>query len=302
MKIIRNLLDSFKQYNLREMRNAYIYLTPLLAVIFIFVFIPVAGTFVNSLYKDITFMPPREFVGLSNYGKAFGLPNFWGALRFTMLFTFTTVAFEAVFGMAFAVLLNEPYKGRGTFRTIVLIPWAIPTIISARLWQFIYNFEYGILNYLLINTGLASENVDWIGNATSAFWSICITDIWKTTPFITIILLAGLQAIPLNLYKQGKIDGCPMFKRFSKITLPLVRGVLAISLIFRTIDAIRIFDLVYALTGGGPSNSTETLSLIGYKYFANGNYGMGSTVSIITFIIGFTLSIIYIKAVGKKNT
>jgi multiple sugar transport system permease protein len=292
----------FQQYDKREVGIAYLYLLPGLLIIIAFVLAPVIGTFINSLYRDISYAP-LEFVGFSNYADALTNPDFWSAFRFTLLFTIASVALEAVFGMAFALVLNDKYPLRGLLRTVILIPWAIPTIISAKTWQFMYDYSYGLFNWLFLNTGLADEKINFIGNATTAFWSLVFTDVWKTTPFMVIILLAGLQAIPEDVYKQAKIDGSGMFRSFWKITLPLVRPVLAITLIFRTIDALRIFDLVYALTGGGPASTTETLSMIGYKYFvSDGDFGMGSTISIITFIVAFLITLLYVRVgnFGKK--
>lgn len=287
----------FGQFDNKEMRNAYLFLLPILVVIIMFVFIPVVNTFINSLYHDISHMPPTRFVGFRNYSRLLRNEDFWSAMGFTMLVTITAVAFEAVIGMVFALLLNEEFKFRGVLRTVILIPWAIPTIVSAKMWQFMYDFQYGILNWLLMRIGM--ERVNWIGTADAAFWAIIIAELWKTTPFIVIIVLSGLQAIPRDLYKQAKIDGCGMFRTFWKITLPLVWPVLMISLIFRTIDTLRIFDLVYALTGGGPAGSTETLSTLGYsRFIAAANFGMGSTTAIVTFIVAFAIALVYIK-VGK---
>lgn len=289
----------FAQFDSKEVRNAYLFLLPILIVIIMFVFIPVVNTFINSLYHDISHMPPKRFVGFRNYSRLLQNKDFLSALVFTMQVTIVAVALEAVIGMVFALLLNEEFKGRGGLRTVILIPWAIPTIVSAKMWQFMYDYQYGVLNWFLRNIGILSDRINWIGTANAAFWAIIIAELWKTAPFIVIIVLSGLQAIPRDLYKQAKIDGCGMFRTFWKITLPLVWPVLMISLIFRTIDTLRIFDLVYALTGGGPSGSTETLSTLGYsRFIAAANFGMGSTTAIVTFIVAFAIALVYIK-VGK---
>lgn len=293
-----NLKSIFKQYEKREVRNAYLFLLPILFVIFAFIFIPVIGTLVNSFYRDITYEEGTPFVGFENYVKILTNPDFWSSFGFTMLFTITAVLFETALGLIFALILNEAFFGRGALRTVILIPWAIPTIVSAKIWKLTYNYQGGILNYLAVAMGLSPDKIDWIGTGVNAFWSLMLADVWKTTPFVVIILLAGLQAIPTDIYKQAKIDGAGMLKSFFSITLPLIKPVLTITLIFRTVDTLRIFDIVYALTGGGPAGSTETLSSFGYKYFANAEFGMGSTISIITFIIAFIIAIVYVKA-GK---
>lgn len=287
----------FHQYEKREVRNAYAFLTPILLVIFLFILFPVIGTLWTSFFQDISFMP-KKLVGFRNYARIFTNPNFWKALMFTLLFGLATVVLEAIFGLIFALLLNETFPGRGIMRAVILIPWAIPTIVSAKIWKLMYEYTYGVINFLITTLGFSADKINWLGTTNSAFWSLVISDVWKTTPFVVIILLAGLQAIPRDLYKQARVDGAKMFKRFRSITLPLVAPVLLIALIFRTIDAIRIFDLVYVLTGGAPGGSTETLSFIGYNYFSGDNYGMGSAVSVITFIVSFTITVIYIK-LGK---
>jgi multiple sugar transport system permease protein len=255
--------------------------------------------YINSILNQYEYERKTRFVGFKNYSEILVREDFWRALFFTLMFALTTVVFEIVLGMIFALLLNEAFPGRGLLRAVVLIPWAIPTIISARTWELIYNVNYGILNFLVTNLGLSGGAVNWFGEPMSAFWALVIADVWKTTPFVVIILLAGLQAIPTDIYKQARIDGTGMFKSFWRITLPLIKPVLTIALIFRTIDSMRIFDLVFVLTGGGPGGSTQTLSTLGHQYFVQFNdFPMGSAISVVTFLIAFTLSLLYIK-VGK---
>lgn len=293
MKLPR-IKEIFSQYETREVRNAYAFLVPILVIVVLFILVPVIGTVVTSLQRDNS-MTEVKFIGLTNFIALFSKPDFWTALKVTLAFTFAAIFFETLLGMLFALLLNEPLKGRGFLRAVILIPWAIPTIISARTWQLIYDYTYGALNWLVKSVGLSPGNVNWLGTDFSAFWAIVASDVWKTTPFMVIILLAGLQAIPQDLYKQATIDGAGMWKRFWSITLPLVWPVLVISLIFRTIDSVRVFDLVYVLTGGGPGGSTKTLSFLGFESFANGDFGMGSAVSVFTFLLAFAITVLYIR-------
>lgn len=287
----------FQQYESREVLTAYLFLIPALFVIIAFVLIPVLGTFWGSLFRDVTYLP-RKFIGIQNFLYVVGNADFWRALRFTLLFTVTAVILETFFGMLFALLLNETFKGRVFLRTIILIPWAIPTIVSAKVWKLIFDYTYGILNFLVVNLGFSGGKINWLGSSFAAFWSLITAEVWKTTPFVVIILLAGLQAIPQDLYRQAKIDGAGIFKRFRTITLKLIQPVLIIALIFRTIDSLRIFDLVYVLTGGGPGGSTKPLSMLGFEMYTNDLFGKGSAVSIITFCIVFLITIVYLKA-GK---
>lgn len=287
----------FKNYEKSEVKTAWLFLAPLLAVVGVFIIIPVAGTFINSLFLDVSYLP-RQFMGLNNYINLFSSAGFWQALRFTLAYTLAAVLFEGFLGVVFALLLNETFRGRAFLRVVILIPWAIPTIVSARTWQLIYEYNYGLMNYLVMSLGLSPERINWLGSEFGAFWALVFADVWKTTPFVVLILLAGLQAIPDDLYQQARVDGAGMFRRFYKITLPMLKPVLIIALIFRTIDSLRMFDLVYVLTGGGPGGSTRTLSYLGFEAFANDSFGMGSTVSVVTFIISFAITLIYLKA-GK---
>jgi multiple sugar transport system permease protein len=214
------------------------------------------------------------------------------------MFVLASVLIELVLGLIFAIVLNEKFWGRGFFRAALLIPWAIPIAISSRLWQLIYNYDYGVLNYTILKLGISSAPVNWLGTPFGAFISILIADVWKTTPFLTIILLAGLSAIPNELYQQARIDGANFMKRFYSITLPILRPVLIVAVLFRTIDAVRIFDIVYVLTGGGPGGSTTPLSLYAYRYYLTGDFGYGSAVSVFVFISVSILAFLYIK-VGK---
>ena len=287
----------WQNYEKAEVRSAWLFVLPLLLIVGIFILLPVIGTFYNSFFLDVSFLP-KKFIGLRNYVSLLSSPDFWQALRFTLAYAIAAVSLEAIFGVIFAVLLNEAFIGRGFLRVVILIPWAIPTIVSARTWQLIYEYNYGIMNYLVVTLGIAPERINWMGTEFGAFWALVFADVWKTTPFVVLILLAGLQAIPEDLYQQAKVDGAGMFKRFYKITLPLLKPVLVIALIFRTIDSLRMFDLVYVLTGGGPGGSTRTLSYLGYEAFANDSFGLGSTVSVVTFLISMMVTLVYLK-VGK---
>lgn len=284
-------------FSLREMRDAYIFNIPLVLLAVIFIIIPVIGTLSSSLFRDVTFLPSK-YIRLENYSRLFADKHFWQSFEFTFLFVLASVTIELVIGMIFALVLNENLHGRGFLRTALLVPWAIPIAISSRLWQLIYNYDYGVLNFIILKLDISSSPVNWLGTPAGAFFSILIADVWKTTPFISIILLAGLSAIPNELYQQAKIDGAGFIRRFYRITLPILRPAIIVAVLFRTIDAVRIFDIVYVLTGGGPGGSTTPLSLYAYRYYMTGDFGYGSAVSVFVFISVAILSFLYIKA-GK---
>ncbi len=277
-----------------ETKQGYIFNIPLIIVVAIFIVVPVVGTIITSFFRDVSFLP-EKFIGLENYKRLFSDTHFWQSFEFTILFVLISVLLEIFLGTIFALVLNENIPGKGLLRVVILIPWAIPIAISARAWELIYNFEYGLFNYIIIQLGLSSSPFNWLGSSTGAFFSIVISDVWKTTPFITIILLAGLSTIPADLYKQAKIDGTNFIKRFFYITLPLLRPVLIVALLFRTIDAIRIFDLIYVLTGGGPGGSTTSVSLYAFKYYLSGDFGYGSAISVLIFLLASALAILYMK-------
>lgn len=278
----------------REQLQGYWFSLPLILVTLLFIFLPVTGTLISSFFRDVTFMP-NKFLGLENYGRLFSDVHFWQSVQFTLLFVLVSVSLEMIFGTVFALLLNEAFPGRGFLRVIILIPWAIPVVISARVWQLIYNFDYGVFNFLAIHLGLSGGPVNWLGSPIGAFFSIVFSDVWKTTPFIAIILLSGLSAIPGELYEQAVIDGSNVWQRFKFITLPLLKPVLIVALLFRTIDAVRIFDLIYILTGGGPGGSTTSISIYAFKYYLSGDFGYGSAISVVVFLIASALAVLYIK-------
>lgn len=288
------------EYTRRERRAALPYVLPLFVFMAALVMVPVLGTVLNSLFRDVTYLE-RHFIWLDNFRRLAFDGGFWQAVRFTGLFTLVSVPLELGLGLAFALLLNEPVPLRGLLRACVLIPWAIPAAISGRTFELIYNYHYGLANFLCRQLGFAEQPVNWLGSGAGAFFSLVAADAWKTTPFVAIILLAGLSAIPEELYRQARVDGANLLQRFFRITLPLLRPVLLVALLFRTIDALRIFDVIYVLTGGGPGGATTSLSLYGYGYFLAGDFGYGSAVSVALFAIAFSLAVFYVKLSGYRR-
>jgi multiple sugar transport system permease protein len=282
----------------RETRSALGFLLPLAVFMSGLILLPVLGTVIDSLFRDVTFLD-GGYGGLVNYRRMFEDPGFWRALRFTCLFALVSVPIEIVLGLAFALLLSEPLPLRGVLRACVLIPWAIPAAVSGRAFELIYHHSYGLANFLCRKLGLIEQPVNWLGSAIGAFFALVVADVWKTTPFVAIILLAGLSAIPEDLYLQARVDGAGILQRFGRITLPLLKPVLLVALLFRTIDALRLFDLVYVLTGGGPGGATTSLSMYGYDYFLAGDFGYGSAVSVALFVLALGLTLFYAKLSGS---
>jgi len=229
--------------------------------------------------------------GLRNYSKALSDPAWWSALEHTLVFTVVSVFLELLIGLAMAMAMHEAFRGQGLLRTVVLVPWAVLTVVTAIMWQTMFVSPYGF-----VNTVLGTSTV-WLGSEPQALIIIIIADVWKTAPFMALLILAGLQVIPGEIYEAAKVDGATTWQRFTRITLPLLTPAILVALIFRTLDALRIFDLPYVLTGG--QNGTSTLSTIAQEAFAtNRIYGLGAAMAVLTFIVVMIVSFSYIKFVG----
>jgi multiple sugar transport system permease protein len=235
-------------------------------------------------------------LGLRNYTTALGDPDFWAAVRTTFIFTGFSVALELVLGLAMALAMHAAFRGQGLLRTVVLVPWAVLTVVTAIMWQTIFDPTLGFVNSLLGTVGLPNDTV-WLGSSPEALGVMIVADVWKTAPFMALLILAGLQVIPDDVYEAAKVDGATAWQRFAKITMPLLTPAILVALIFRTLDALRIFDLPFVLTKG--SHGTNTLSLDAYQTFSTNNIiGLGAALSVLTFIIVMIVSFLYIRFVG----
>ena len=244
----------------------------------------------------------RPFVGLGNYLEAFGDPRFWAALGHTAFFAVASVGLELIIGLWLALALNRAFRGRGLVRAAVLVPWAIPTVVSALLWRFMFEGQTGIVNACWW-AWASWEPVVWFIHPTAAWVPVILADVWKTTPFVALLLLAGLQNIDASLYEAARIDGASAWRQFRHVTLPLLKPAMLVALIFRTLDAFRVFDLIYALTGGGPGTSTEPIALYTFNaLLQNLQFGYGSALSVIVFLITFCLAMVYIRLLGAELT
>jgi multiple sugar transport system permease protein len=277
------------------------FLLPSLVFVCVFSLYPILDSFRLSLYRMILTLPwlGHKFVGWENYLDLATDPVALGSLLTSMTFVVVTTPIEVLLGLAMALVLNESFRGRGWLRAVVLVPWAVPTVVASQMWRFIFNDRYGLFNYLLF------------GDATDRYWaplaepglalmSIMVADIWKTSSFAALIILAGLQVIPRELYEAASIDGATAWQKFRHITLPLVKPALLLALLFRTIDALKVFDLVFVMTQGGPADTTNVLQFYGYKKsFAEGMIGYGSAIAVVVFLLSLLLSIVYIRLLGS---
>lgn len=276
------------------------FLLPSFLFVGIFSLYPIFESFRLSFYRMILTLPwlGQKFVGWENYRDLSTDPVALDSLRTSLIFVAVTTPIEVLLGLAMALVLNESFRGRGWLRAIVLVPWAVPTVVSSQMWRFIFNDRYGLFNFLLF------------GDATQRYWaplaepylalsSIMIADIWKTSSFAALIILAGLQGISRELYEAASIDGATTWQKFRHITLPLVKPALLLALVFRTIDALKVFDLVFVMTQGGPADTTNVLQFYGYKKsFAEGMIGYGSAIAVVVFLISLVLSTLYIRLAG----
>jgi trehalose/maltose transport system permease protein len=294
-------------------RSAWIFLAPTLLVLAMVAGWPLVRTiyfsFTNATLNDLA---GAEFIGFGNYltwitlqsGRTVyrGLlvdPAWWGAVWNTLRFTLLSVSIETVLGLVVALVLNARFPGRGLVRAAILIPWAIPTIVSAKMWAWMLNDQFGILNDIFLNLGLISQKIAWTANPDTAMVAVLIVDVWKTTPFMALLILAGLQMVPQDIYEAAKIDGVHPVKVFLRITLPLIRPALMVAIIFRMLDALRIFDLIYVLT---PNNSqTKTMSVMAREnLFEFDKFAYGAAASTMLFLIIASITVIYI-VFGRVN-
>lgn len=285
-----------------DRRLAALLVAPALAVTAAVALFPLGWTLWESLHRHDLRMPwlGRPFVGLDNYAEILGDGRFWGAMLHTVFFTAVSVALEIGLGLFLALALNQAFRGRGLVRAAVLIPWSIPTVVAALLWRFLFDAQAGIVNEILVGLGAFDAPIVWFVRAATAWVPVILADVWKTTPFVALLLLAGLQNIDPALYEAADVDGASPWRQLRSITLPLLRPALAVALIFRTLDAFRVFDLIYVLTGGGPGTATEPIALYAFNaLFSNLRFGYGAALSVIVFLVTFLLALLYLKGMGS---
>ena len=279
-------------------RAAFWFLVPMLLMLFLVaawplfrsIYFSLTDTKLDNLYGG-------EWVGLDNrrrgrvmdsgrirWGGTRVDPDWWNAVWNTVRFAFVSVALETVLGLMVALVLNAEFKGRGFVRAAILIPWAIPTIVSAKMWAWMLNDQFGIINDMMLRAGLIADNIAFTARPETAMWAVLAVDVWKTTPFMALLCLAGLQMIPRDMYEAAKLDGIHPVRVFFKVTLPLLRPALMVAVIFRLLDALRVFDLIYVLTPN--SSATKTMSIISRENMIEfNNFAYGSSQSTLLFAI-----------------
>jgi len=252
----------------------------------------------EELQKAIS---PSNFIGLSGYGKIFSDQRMFSALGHTVYFTLISVFIEFILGLGLALIMNRAIRGIGLIRAGALIPWAIPTAVSALIWSYLYDGSNGIISHIFAQAGLIPSSESMLLSGSGAMFAVILTDVWKTTPYMALLLLAGLQVIDKGLYESSSIDGAGRLQTFIKITLPLLKPSILVAVLFRTLDAFRVYDLIAVLTGGGPGGSTETLSVYAYKtMFSQTNFGYGSILVMFMFLCVMIIAALFVKVLGAN--
>jgi trehalose/maltose transport system permease protein len=295
-----------------RVKTAWLFLAPMVLLMLIVAVWPLARSIWFS-FTDINIndISAAEFVGWENYFGDYGLffnPNeeggFWAgdwgiSIRNTFSFAVVSVILETLTGLGVALLLNQEFKGRSLVRTAVLVPWAIPTIVSAKMWGWMLNDQFGVINTYLMGLGVISQKIAWTAEPTYALWTVVLVDVWKTTPFMALLILAALQTVPKDCYEAARVDGVHPLRVFWKITLPLIRQPLLVAVVFRLLDSLRVFDLIYVLT----ANGSTTISMSGFvrrEMVEYGNMGYGSAASTSLFLIILLTAIIFLKLARVK--
>ena len=281
----------------RQTRIAWVLLIPALLVVALVAIYPLGKTIYYSFTNQefLQGIEPTKWVGLENYRTLWHDTIFRNAVWETIKFTLITVAFEFVLGMIIALVVNSSFKGRGAMRAVMLVPWAIPTVVAAQMWKWMFDDVYGVINDAGVRLHLLSHSRAWISEPSTALASVCAVDIWKTTPFVALLLLAGLQVIPSDLYEAASVDGASKLQQFWRITLPLLLPAILVALIFRTLDALRVFDVFYVFFGNRPD--TQTMAIYAQSTIVgDGHVGYGSAISVAIFLIIAVFVIIYVTA------
>ena len=278
-------------------RTALLFLLPSFIFVGVFSLFPIFESFRLSFYRLILTLPwlGEKMIGWQNYVDLWDDPVAMESLFTTLIFVGVTIPLELLCGLGIALVLNEAFHGRGLLRAVVLIPWAMPTVVSSQMWRFIFNDRYGLINFIFFG-GDVSRYLAPLADPYLALIAIMAAEIWKTTPFAALILLAGLQGIPDDLYEAASVDGATAWQKFRHVTLPLLKPALLLAVLFRTIDSLRVFDLVFVMTQGGPADTTNVLQFYGYKKsFPEGMVGYGSAIAVAVFLMSLAFSLAYLR-------
>jgi trehalose/maltose transport system permease protein len=286
----------------KQTHFAWMLLAPALAVVAFVAIYPLGRTIYQSFTNEqfLAGLEPTKWVGLKNYRDLIHDTIFRDSIVETLKFTVITVVFEFVLGMIIALVVNSNFKGRGAMRAVMLVPWAIPTVISAQMWKWMYDDIYGVINDAGTRLHILSHSHAWISEPSTSLGAVAAVDIWKTTPFVALLLLAGLQVIPKELYEASEVDGASKLQQFWKVTMPLLRPAILVALIFRTLDALRVFDVFYVFFGN--RLDTQTMAIYDQNTIVStGDVGYGAAISVAIFLIIGLFVVIYVTVVRVED-
>lgn len=282
----------------QDRRLGYTLVAPVVIILLVVTAYPLLYNLWNSFHNVdyLNIANFGSFAGVSNYYKLFTAHAFVPALVRTIGFTVVSVVVETAIGLGIALALNRPFRGRGIVRAAVFIPWAVPTVVSAELWKTMFDPQSGFVNYILAHLHLPLASTAWLDGTWTAWAAILVADAWRNTPFMAIVLLAGLQVIPRDIYEAARIDGANAWQTFRRLTLPLLMPALMVALIFRTLSSFLIFDVVYIMTGGGPGTSTQVLSVLNYQAFLDDfDFGYGGAIAVAMVVLALIIAAIYVQ-------
>ncbi|MGA2763033.1 MAG: sugar ABC transporter permease [Spirochaetia bacterium] len=294
-------MTELRRQGLSEQSFAFLILLPAAVVIFGVVLFPLVTTFIYSLQNmELISAEKGKFLGLLNYLRVLRSEWFWQALGRTLYFTLVSLTVETVLGLLIALLLNTRFIGVGFLRVLIIVPWATPGIVTASIWKWIYNPEYGVLNAVLTRLHVLDQYRSWLSDPFLAMNMVILADVWKMTPFAIIFFLAALQFINKSLYEAAKVDGAGVFSRFWHITLPYLVPTLAVVVVMRTMEKFKAFDVFYVMTRGGPANGTKVLVYEAYlKAFTNLQYSISSTLSYLIAVIVLAFTVVYVRLMKR---
>lgn len=296
------MLKKWKQSLAKERNTAYLMVFPAAIIITLLGIVPIFYVIWLSLNKVNPVTIETEFIGLKNYAETLGNPDFWHSMGITFYFTIVSITLQLFLGVCVALLLNQEFKGRWLVRTLCILPWAVPTLVNANLWKWMLNTSYGIINKLLLSLHIIDNEIFWLGKPGLTLNCVILVDTWRMLPMVTLMLLAALQTVSKTTLEAATVDGAGAVRRVLNIYLPVMKPMLLVVLVLRTIQAFRVFDIIFAMTKGGPDNGTMVISFYTYHEIYNFlNYGKGAAIALIILAVMLVLSLIYMRLLKEKD-
>jgi multiple sugar transport system permease protein len=286
-----------------ERRTAVLLVFPAVFLVAVLMYYPMLRTFQQSLFETSMLRPTPQFIGLDHYTTLFGDSRFWDMVRNSLVWTFAVVAFQAILGLASALLLNQNLPMKGLMRALVLLPWVLPGVVNAILWRFMYDPQFGLVNSILIGLGITTVKTPWLAQGTTALLALIIAAIWKGFPFSTVMYLAALQSVDHEQIEAAHIDGANAWQRFFNVTLPAISGIVRLNLLLTTIWTFNYFDLIWVTTRGGPNGATHIFPTIIYETgLTQFNFGRASAYGVIAVVALLVFAVLYLRELTRSQS